>query len=503
MATVLLHRRTVPRVGARTAALLGWIIPAAVFLAIAARRWQQIGPYVSGLDAGNWMAFGRLLVGDAGKSSGGAYPPAVPLLMQAGRVLIDPMPAAKLAGLASLVAVMVATYLVARQAMAWWFALAAAVTAGLAGANTETMAYGGYPQNFALALGLLAAWCFARYLDEGTNGLLGWTAVLLSATALTHHMYFAVTEGVLAGIWLIWVTTRPRTALWLNRTLGLAAAQALAVLCFLPVYIALERAGFRPPFNPSQLGLEGSLLYAIVEAPVLWIGLFATALAFVTITVRDRAAPIWQLETALMLSGIAGLIVTREPRLVPLLTLGSVLAVGQVWQALWERAKDTAAAVLVAACALVVPVLLWPRADTRAADFYSYYRVVSPSMLEAADWIDANHDDGRVVVRHDRNGWPIGWWFEGLTGANFVVGSSLKWLAFPRERENARLAGQFFDQKLTSAQAAELAARSRVDLLVYRKWDWIGWEAWLAEPSPAVEVAFDDGQFMILRVRRP
>jgi hypothetical protein len=502
--TAVLRRRwSAPRAGVRTAVVLEWLAPAAAFLAIAVRRWQQTGHYVTGLDAGNWMAFGRLLVGDAGKSTGGAYPPLVPLLMHAGRVMIDPMPAAKLVGLGSLLALMTATYLVARQAMAWWFALLAAVTAGLAGVNVETVAYGGYPQNFALALGLLAACCFAHYLATGRQRTLVAMTALLALAALTHHMYFAITQAVLALIWLIWITTRPRTAVWLDRTLGLAVAEAIAILCFLPVYIALERAGFRPPFNPSQLGLQGALRYTIVEAPILWIGLFATALVFCALTVQHRAAPMWQLQAALMLGSAGGFVITREPRLVPMLTLGAVLAAGQVWQVLWERARSTPVAVLVPACALIVPVVLWPRADRRASDFYYYYRVAGPSMLDAATWVDAHHGDDRVVVRQDRNGWPIGWWFEGLTGAKVVVGSSLKWLAFPRERDNARLAGLFFDQKLTSAQAAELAARNHVDLLVFRKWDWIGWQAWLAEPAPAVEAVFDDGQFMILRVRRP
>jgi hypothetical protein len=106
------------------------------------------------------------------------------------------------------------------------------------------------------------------------------------------------------------------------------------------------------------------------------------------------------------------------------------------------------------------------------------------------------------VVRHDRSVWPVGWWFEGLTDANVVVGSSLKWLAFPEERTNARLAAQFFDQKLTSAQVSDLGTRSRVDLLVFRKWDWIGWQAWLEETQPSVSVVFDDGQFMVISLRR-
>ena len=81
------------------------------------------------------------------------------------------------------------------------------------------------------------------------------------------------------------------------------------------------------------------------------------------------------------------------------------------------------------------------------------------------------------------------------------VGSKVKWPGFPDGRERALLAGRFFEQGMGGHAVTELAAETGVDLLVFRKWEWIGWERWLSEPSPAVSVAFDDGEFMILDVR--
>ena len=140
-------------------------------------------------------------------------------------------------------------------------------------------------------------------------------------------------------------------------------------------------------------------------------------------------------------------------------------------------------------------------ADARAADQYRFYTVADEPLQVAAAWIQEHHDGGLVVTRYDRFGWPVGWWFEGLTDADIAVGSNVKWLGFPDERERALLAERFFERGMTGRAVTELAAETGVELLVFRKWEWIGWERWLSEPSPTVSVAFDDGEFMILDVR--
>ena len=101
----------------------------------------------------------------------------------------------------------------------------------------------------------------------------------------------------------------------------------------------------------------------------------------------------------------------------------------------------------------------------------------------------------------DRRGWPAGWWFEGLTAADIAVGSRTKWLAFPEERERALMADRFFAAGITSAEVRALAEETGTGWLVFRARDWIGWERWMDEQSPAVAVAYDDGEFMIIDVR--
>jgi hypothetical protein len=180
--------------------------------------------------------------------------------------------------------------------------------------------------------------------------------------------------------------------------------------------------------------------------------------------------------------------------------VASCLAVGGALAALWEQVRRTVWAGLPLLVAAGFPLLLFPLTDARSADVISYYRVVDGSLLRTAAWLDANHGGRTVVVREDRHGWPVGWWFEGLTSARVIVGTNTKWLAFPQERANADLAAEIFDHRSTTDRVVDLAAGRGIELLVFRKWEWIGWQAWLAEPHPSVRVVYDDGDFMVLEL---
>lgn len=493
---------TQPKARARAvvAAVVGWLLPVAVFGTVAARRWWQYGESVSGADPGNWFAFGRELFGEGGKSTPGAYPPLVPVLLHLGQTIADPMVVAKTIAVSSLLAIMFATYIAACHGMDRWFALGIATTVGLASSQSETIAFGGYPQNVALAALVLTAIALARYLAEGKRRHLLGMAAACATAALSHHMYFALTCVVAGLVWVVWVTTRPARRAIIQRTLCVGLAGMLAVACFLPTLLELQKDGYSPPINASGFHAMSALEYGIREAPVLWVVVFVLGGTFVALTANRRRAATWQIAAALMLSSVMLFPLTAEPRLIPLYMVGACLGTGLALEELWSRSHGSMWGGVPLAAAVVLPLILWPLADAKAAELFSYYRVADHSLVEAAAVVDQYHGDQVVVVRQSRRGWPIGWWFEGLTEARIAVGSSQKWLAFPEERDNAQLAGDFFDKKRTSAQVAALARQTGVGLLVFRKWEWIGWQDWLAEDDPAVDVIFDDGEFMVLAI---
>jgi hypothetical protein len=101
----------------------------------------------------------------------------------------------------------------------------------------------------------------------------------------------------------------------------------------------------------------------------------------------------------------------------------------------------------------------------------------------------------------DRRGWPIGWWFEALQERPVIVGSDTRWLAFPEERANADAAAALFDGSLSPADFSERVRIIDARFLVIPKWEWIGWERWLATPAFPVTVVYDDDRYLVLRVR--
>ncbi|MCC7021600.1 MAG: hypothetical protein IT338_02165, partial [Thermomicrobiales bacterium] len=129
-----------------------------------------------------------------------------------------------------------------------------------------------------------------------------------------------------------------------------------------------------------------------------------------------------------------------------------------------------------------------------------FYQVVDPSLVHAAHAIAASDQPGGVAVRQDRRGWPIGWWFEALQERPVIVGSDPRWLGFPDERANARLADTLFDGHLDAETFRTRAAAANVRFLVIPKWDWIGWDRWQRDERFPVRVVFDDDVMLVLQV---
>ncbi len=481
-----------------------WLLPLAIIGAIGARRWGQLGSPVSGLDGGQWLALGRGLLGGEGRSTDGAYPPLVPLLVTAMRTLVGPMVAARAVGIGSLALVMIAVYLAARGGSNPWFATMAAATVGMASVVAEPVAYGGYPQNYALAALVAGTYALGRFFTAGGRWRLAGAAAAMAAAALAHHMYFPVTAVVAIGVWLVWLTTRPAAGMARRRTLGAVVAGGIAIACYLPTAIAFRLAGYDPPVNANHQGFWAALRYGVREAPTIWTVVLVAGVIGLLLTWRERHAT-WSV-TASMIAATALLFpVTSEVRLLPPLILGGTLGLTLGLQAIWGwlRERGTWPGRLAwgaVVAATLAPALLWPRADAQANDFVRYYRVVDPGLLAVARFVDRYPETGLVAVRESPRGWPVGWWFEGLTDARVAVGSNEKWLGFPSERDQARVASALFGGRRTGAAEVKVAHDEGVELLVFRKWEWIGWKRWQAEPSPATEVLYDDGEWMVVRV---
>lgn len=488
-------RSTVVLVGT---AILARVMPVVVLGVIAGRRWWQQGDLPSGPDGGQWLALGRSLFGD-GRSTTGAYPPLVPLAVHALERVDGPMLALRLVAVGSLLAVTVVVYAVARDGLGPGLAGSVAATIGLSSALTEPAAFGGYPQHVAFAAMLVAIWRLAHYLACGKRRDLAVTTLALVATALAHHVYFPLALLVATTICGVWAPTVRHRRRLPRRGLDAAGAGLVAIAAFLPTVIAFRAAGYAPPLTTAAGGVVDAFRYGTRESPWLWAAILGGGVLSLVATARRRSTT-WQVAVALTVTCLPLFAATAQVRLLPPLLTGATLGVGLGLRALRERSR-TPWGMLATVSAVALPIVLWPSADAAAVDYYRYYRVADASLVRAAAAVDALDPTGLVVVRHDRRGWPLGWWFEGLTDARIAVGSDPRWLGFPAERDRAALAGRFFDAPLTGARLTELAADTGVTLLVVRKWEWIGWQRWLDEREPAVAVVYDDDRYLILKLR--
>src|SRR5215216_3847158 len=139
---------------------------------LAIRRWMLVGPYPPGLDGAQWLALGHGLDGQAiGRSTEGAYAPLTPILAAIAESISSPLTAVRLLAAASGLAVSLAIWFVARGALGPIWGLAVTAILIPASALAEPMLFGGYPQQFALAAGIIALWAACLYIVRNTGAV--------------------------------------------------------------------------------------------------------------------------------------------------------------------------------------------------------------------------------------------------------------------------------------------------------------------------------------------
>lgn len=482
--------RTVPR-GA---------LAVGVLVVLLVRRWYQLGEFTPGLDQGNWLAFGRKLFGDADSVLDSiplfTIPPAIPVLLASLTSLTDPMTAANVLSLLSLAAVFAAVYAVASRTLSEPIAVGAATLVTVSSSVLEPAAFGGYPQNVAFGALVFAAGAASRYVASDDRASYWMVGGGLLVAALTHHMYFLMALAGVGGVWLLWLLDRPDRRLMLTRTTRLGLAAAPALVAFSPTAVSLLSSSYQPAINASASSHLDAFRYAFPDPTWLWAIVLASGIGSLAARYRTRT-PLWRTAAALILLSVLPFALTAESRLLPPLTAGALLGLGMAiedlrWRARAPRLAGGAAAAIALSALLLV-------ADQRADIAFDFFRVVDRSTLDTAEWLEV-HADGRVAVREDRRGWPVGWWFRGLTDGEFVVGSQERWLAFTEEVSDARVARELF-AAASADEARAVASRYRVTIAVARKWEWIGWRRWVAIDQSPVPVLYDDGTYIVLDLR--
>ena len=447
----LLHagRRRRPRRG--RAPLVVALVAVAVITVIRVvihARWGS----VTGLDTGNWFTFGNAWIGDP-LSDGAAstYPPVIPVAVALlGRVL-DPLVVMLIVGaVAALVHGGAAAVVLWRWRCGWWTVpLATTLTAG--SAVGEAIAWGGTPQLLGLGLALLVLSLTAEMLTTPTlrvAAALGVSGLLLGATSHLVLAETALAAAVMLTLRFLSPIPAPTRA-GLRRLAGLWSVAAAPCLVLLPLYVNLAgtvggsfaaRRGTQP-----HIEFLGAVEAVSRELPDVWKPAIVFSLLLPAVLWRERHRPLWlvtaAISTVLAVVGIA----SPEPRfayLVPLLLLcacgllaSTVTLTGVHW-------------VIRLAIGVAAFAGCMASAHGGLAAFphqVSYYGAVVPAgTTEALEELRTDTDPDDVVAVPPVRGLPFGWWVEGYGRRAAYVGSSTKWLNFPRERERAQISVRLF-----------------------------------------------------------
>lgn len=424
------------------------LVAVAAARAVVQYRWGE----VTGLDTGNWYTFGHAWLGD-GLAGGAAstYPPLVPVSVALlGRVLTPLGTMIVLGALATVVHGGCVAGVLWRTGCGWWsLPLAALLAAGSAAG--EAVAWGGTPQLLGLGLAFLVLYLVAELLTSpraGAAWALGAAALLLGATS---HLVLAEAAAATVAMALLRLLSPFPRVTW-RSVLSLAGVYARAVapcVLLVPLYSRLsatvgdsfaERREAQPLTEMlqavdavlrelPQLLARPATVFAVLLPAVLW---------------RERHRPLWLITAALALVLAAAAIVSPEPRfayLVPLLVvaaLGLLATSGHLVDRRSLRSAGTGVAALALAASGALGLAAFP-------DQVRYYGALVPKgTTRALEVLRETTGPDDVVAVPPVRGQPFGWWVEGYGRRASFVGSSTRWLNFPRERTRAEASVRLF-----------------------------------------------------------
>jgi hypothetical protein len=470
----------------------GWVLPVATALGIVIVRMRQLGDYPTGPDGGTWLALGRGLLGGSGRETPGAYSPLVPVVVAAAAQAFGPVLAVWVVAAATWTALLGALALVAWRSAQPAAATMLVLAVGGSSAMSEPLFFGGYPQIAATAALVITVWFFASWLLDGRFGAAVAGGFALLVAAASHHVFGPLAVAAVGVLVLAWVgVSRPVHRTAMMRAIPVAGAGIVAAVLLGKTWSSMCTAGYAPPLEAAAFTVLEAWTYATRENAAVW----TVALVIGGMSLwsrRHRAHPAWLAAVSLLAVFVPAMLAFAEPRLATPILIGIGLALLLLVER--SRSRGPAGALVIAALVIVIA------GHRTAGEYARFYMVLDRSTLAAAAAVESASPVGIVAVRADRRGWPVGWWFEGLTTAPIAVGSDPRWLGYPDERAAAAMVADLFASGATPWELRARADRHRVDLLVSRKWEWIGWERWLSASEPPVEVVFDDDITIVLRI---
>lgn len=462
------------------------------------------------VDSGNWIAWGDALFGQPSELEALGYPPLVPALTKVSVWLFGLTDGIAVLGALTSLAPGAGVFVVLRRFRPGFSSATLALLVAASSSVGEATAWGGFPQ--LISFGALPLWlvALAAFLTDPSPRTGRRAGLWLMAVAATSHftLLVACTSG--AGLFLANLPQLRGGPALRSAVLRNAAWVFVPSLWLVPTYVSLTTGILGNPDDSTALTklswahLDDSIEFLYREAPWLWRLLFAAAAVGALVVIRRGLAfGISALPLGLTIGLAAAIVLTREERYLALLPVLAVLWLGLTLAALegsvrWRGALPVLTALLVVCTAMQVQ---------RGVEFFdeqrSYYTVMTPSLVEALDYIrDTTPADAIIATPSLGPDHPFGWWVEPVSGRRTIYGSPLRWLIFEDDVERAKIGNSIFSPDFPNADTLDIARSAGVDyLLVPRRWVFFDdprLEDLISTVDPAGVVRFDDADLIQL-----
>lgn len=488
----------------------------AYLIVIAALRWQVIAslPEPSGIDPGNWLAFGHSLSGSHSRSSSIVYPPVVPLIVAAFGAVWGSLTGIQVLAVVTSIAPAAGTYVLLRRPLGVRAALLAGFLAPAA-STSEPVAWGGYPQLIGLGLLPVLIWTLDRFiLTQKRTWIFGASFIFL-VTVGTSHLMGAAAGAIalvftLLRIALLDSQRRPPPRLLFQASLIIA----LPSLTLVPTYIGLVKGGVlkSESIKGSQVDFAEAIriyLDNIFKDNVLWwYLLLAIALLSPLILLWRRNHTLAVVAAAILVPTLASLLVLHEVRFAFLLPISGAIGFGACWSILADsrhRLLPNVDKVLIGAMSIAVIFQSVAGMNTFRQQA-QWYEVLSPGMVLGLQQLNKMAPNDATLAVSPGPGhagtekWPFGWWVEGILDRPTDYASSYEWLNFSDERTRAAVANPMFEPTNGLATAIGLAREHGISYIVIAK-GWSGYRDWVSGASLAgARVVIDSESLMVIAV---
>ncbi|MDR3634271.1 MAG: hypothetical protein P4L84_10750 [Isosphaeraceae bacterium] len=420
----------------RRTALIGLAAIGAIALLRASVLYSPGAP--SGIDGGNWLAFGTF------ERFGMVYPPVVPWAFAALVAVVGAPIATAMSGAAATAAPALAILGVLIWARRPAAGAVAAVTVVASRPIGEMAAWGGYPEAIGTAAALLALVALAACLRGGSRVALGAFAVSLAAVVGTSHLVAVPTAGAIA-LMLCGEAIRSRRRA-VRRVTAAAAFTVLPFALLAPTYLALfatlggSDGGMQPGDAGRVLGVGWPLYVALLVLLPLGLGLSrwrtSVAAAF-----SSRDLVLLAAASAAAVTWVLAYLVSGEPRLLGEMEVLALFGIAAFVPLARSVVGKGGGRLAVGAGALAVVGLLVATGLSVFPDQVAFYRILTSDRFTAIEWLARNAPaQDRSILVADLSGVSVGWWTEGMVGREVLFAADLHWLRFTTERDRAKLA---------------------------------------------------------------